>query len=169
MAGYYDEITGEYIDTGDEGILPGPLDGESPEYRDTMLRPGDPYYSDTTEEIQDWQNVEGGGNLDDWKYKDGVWTDPSGKEYDLGYLNIKDKNVLSRFLGYAKKLLGGKGTMEEYMQLLPGIAGLFAANKSSDPTILNPGYRGGIPQVTATRTMLTEPPAGRRPGSGGIN
>ena len=29
MPGYYDEITGEYIDTGDVGQLQGPLDNTS--------------------------------------------------------------------------------------------------------------------------------------------
>jgi hypothetical protein len=98
-----------------------------------------------------------------------VWTDPAGKTYDLSYLNVKDKSALSRFISYAKKMFGGEGSTEDYMQLLPFLGGLLGANKSSDPTILNPGYQGGIPQVTATRTMLTQPPAGRRPGSGGIN
>lgn len=170
---YKDPVTGEWIeeDVDDDSLFYDFDYGDQTPTVDLsdVGIPTDPGYSDTTEEIQDWQNVEGGGNLDNWKYENGVWTDPSGTEYDLSYLNIKDKSTLSKFFGYAKKLLGGKGTMEEYMRLIPGIAGLLAARQSSDPTILNPGYRGGIPQVTATRTMLTEPPAGRRPGSGGIN
>jgi len=36
---------------------------------------------------------------------------------------------------------------------------------SSKPT----GYQGGIPNLVASQPMLTEPPPGRRPGSGGIN
>jgi hypothetical protein len=69
----------------------------------------------------------------------------------------------------AKRLMSGKGSSSEYGGLASILAGLYGANRSSGPTILNPGYRGGIPQATATRTMLTQPPAGRRPGSGGIN
>lgn len=69
----------------------------------------------------------------------------------------------------AKRLMSGKGSASEYGGLASILAGLYGANRSSGPTILNPGYRGGIPQATATRTMLTQPPAGRRPGSGGIN
>lgn len=69
----------------------------------------------------------------------------------------------------AKRLMSGKGSASEYGNLASILAGLYGANRSSGPTILNPGYRGGIPQATATRTMLTQPPAGRRPGSGGIN
>jgi len=46
---------------------------------------------------------------------------------------------------------------------LAGLAGV--GGYSSKPT----GYQGGIPQLTASQPMLTEPPPGRRPGSGGIN
>ena len=47
-----------------------------------------------------------------------------------------------------------------------GLAGLLGANKSSTtPT----GYQGKIPKYTAVRNMITAPPAGRRPGSGGVN
>ena len=69
----------------------------------------------------------------------------------------------------AKRLMSGKGSASEYGGLASILAGLYSANKSSGPTILNPGYQGGIPKYTATRQMLTAPPAGRRPGSGGIN
>lgn len=69
----------------------------------------------------------------------------------------------------ARRLISGKGSASEYGGLASILGGLYGANRSSGPTILNPGYKGGIPQVTATRTMLTQPPAGRRPGSGGIN
>jgi hypothetical protein len=69
----------------------------------------------------------------------------------------------------AKRLMSGKGSASEYGGLASILGGLYGANKSSGPTILNPGYQGGIPKYTATRQMLTAPPAGRRPGSGGIN
>jgi hypothetical protein len=46
-------------------------------------------------------------------------------------------------------------------------SGLLAASKPNNaaPT----GYQGKIPKLTATSNMLTAPPVGRRPGSGGIN
>ena len=51
-----------------------------------------------------------------------------------------------------------------------GIAGailggldLFSPNKN--PT----GYQGGIPNLVATRNMITAPPSDRRPGAGGVN
>jgi hypothetical protein len=47
-----------------------------------------------------------------------------------------------------------------------GIAGSLGANTATTkPT----GYQGGIPDLVASQPMLTEPPPGRRPGSGGIN
>jgi hypothetical protein len=42
---------------------------------------------------------------------------------------------------------------------------LSAGSATTKPT----GYQGGIPQLTANQPMLTAPPVGRRPGSGGIN
>ena len=56
---------------------------------------------------------------------------------------------------------------------LPGIAGLVGAGLGAagfgQAKITPTGYQGGIPQLTASQPMLTEPPPGRRPGSGGIN
>jgi hypothetical protein len=46
-----------------------------------------------------------------------------------------------------------------------GLAGLLGSNKSSvTPT----GFQGKIPKYTAVRNMVTAPPAGRRPGAGGV-
>lgn len=50
--------------------------------------------------------------------------------------------------------------------ILGAIAGgldLFSPNKN--PT----GYQGGIPNLVATRNMITAPPSDRRPGAGGVN
>ena len=50
--------------------------------------------------------------------------------------------------------------------ILGAIAGgldLFSPNKN--PT----GYQGGIPNLVATRNMITAPPTGRRAGAGGVN
>lgn len=56
---------------------------------------------------------------------------------------------------------------------LPGIAGLVGAGLGAagfgQAKITPTGYQGGIPQLTASQPMLTSPPMGRRPGSGGIN
>lgn len=45
--------------------------------------------------------------------------------------------------------------------------GLYAASRPNTPVLT--GYQGKIPKYTASRNMLTAPPEGRRPGSGGIN
>jgi hypothetical protein len=47
-----------------------------------------------------------------------------------------------------------------------GLAGLTSLNK---PNITKVGYQGGLPELQANRTMMTVPPAGHVPGSGGIN
>ena len=47
-----------------------------------------------------------------------------------------------------------------------GIAGLMGANT---PNVTKVGYQGGLPELQANRNMMTAPPAGHRPGSGGIN
>ncbi len=46
---------------------------------------------------------------------------------------------------------------------LAGIAGL------NNPNVTKVGYQGKIPELQASRAMVTAPPPGRRPGSGGIN
>jgi len=60
-----------------------------------------------------------------------------------------------------------KGMLTDPKQLATLGAGLLAASKPNNaaPT----GYQGKIPKLTATSNMLTAPPVGRRPGSGGIN
>ena len=87
-------------------------------------------------------------------------TVPTGGDTSLNWRDAAD---------YFKKMVTGGGELNDYMQLLPLLGGLYSASKSSDPTILNPGYTGGIPEMTASRKMVTAPPAGRRPGSGGID
>lgn len=57
MAGYYDEITGDWIDLGEDSPGFNPLDETS-----------------------------GTGTMDGWSFTDGIWTSPSGETYDLTYL-----------------------------------------------------------------------------------
>ena len=67
----------------------------------------------------------------------------------------------------ALDLFKDKNGSYDLKKLLAMGAGLIAANKPNNaaPT----GYQGKIPKLTATSNMLTAPPVGRRPGSGGIN
>lgn len=46
-----------------------------------------------------------------------------------------------------------------------GLAALGAGDPKRTPTI----YQGGIPNLVATRNMISAPPVGRRPGAGGID
>ena len=128
--------------------------------RDTMLRPGDPYYGgeapiDSGETVR-MPDFSGGESQDhdftkeeaDALWKAGVWDQVKGlgqKALDLFKTN-------------------GEYDLKKLMALG---GGLLAANKPNNaaPT----GYQGKIPKYTAERQMLTAPPAGRRPGSGGID
>lgn len=81
-------------------------------------------------------------------------------------------SAFGTLMDYAKRMLGGRGTTQDYARLLPFLGGLYGASRSSAPTVINPGYQGGIPTYTATRNMVTAPPSkesGRRPGAGGID
>lgn len=152
MAGYYDEITGEYIDTGDTGVNTGPLD-----------------------------NTSGTADMSKWTYSNGVWTDPSGTPFDLRYLpSVSGAKspwdvVTSLFKGTSS--LGSAGQLAG----IAGLAGILNSMFGSSGGSQYAGYSGGIPQLTATRTMnpipttvpapTAENPAAvapRRPGSGGI-
>ena len=82
---------------------------------------------------------------------------------------LGNASVLSNIVDYGKKLFTGQGSGADYGNAAAVLAGLYGASQSSAPTIYNPGYSGGIPEVKAAREMLTAPPAGRRPGSTGIN
>ena len=91
MAGYYNEITGEYIDLG--GTEPG---------------------------FQELDNTSGTNELTGWVYKDGLWTDPSGQTYDTktntGSLadlfkggGIGSMLGIAGAAGLAQQLMGGSG------------------------------------------------------------
>jgi hypothetical protein len=77
--------------------------------------------------------------------------------------------VWDQVKGLGQKALDLFKTNGEYdlKKLMALGGGLLAASKSNNaaPT----GYQGKIPKLTATSNMLTAPPVGRRPGSGGIN
>ena len=73
----------------------------------------------------------------------------------------------SKLSGVFKSLFGdGKGGIDlrKLGVLGGGVAGILG---STTPSSSSSGYQGGIPKYTATRSMVTAPPAGRRPGAGG--
>jgi len=84
------------------------------------------------------------------------------REYNL--LNRSDiTNTINDFFG---SNLSGKDIASRVAVLGGGLAGglgMFAPNRQKV------GYQGGIPKFTAERNMVTAPPAGSRPGAGGVN
>ena len=72
---------------------------------------------------------------------------------------------------YLQNLLGTKMTGAQMASLgLVGAGGLAGALTNLNKQKITPvGYQGGIPKLVANRTMVTAPPPGHVPGSGGIN
>ena len=128
-----------------------------------------------------WQQDEQGNfyKLDDsgnLTFKDSKGTDFTYDTKKGGFVDSKgnfagDEGGLMGLvkLGGQKLLDLFKGTdgKTDWTRLLSLAGGFAAANKPNNaaPT----GYQGKIPKLTATSNMLTAPPVGRRPGSGGIN
>jgi hypothetical protein len=101
------------------------------------------------------------GDMTGWKYVNGTWTDPRGVSYNLGDAAGSTLGSLGKWLSANKGLAAGAGA----------VASMFGLNK---PNTTPTGYQGKIPQLTATRSMITAPPTmvdgvARRPGSAGIN
>lgn len=93
---------------------------------------------------------------------------PTNKQIETQYLG-GSTNGLKDLVNWGKSLLTGDASSTDYSKAAALLGGLYSANQSSAPTIYNPGYSGGIPEMFASRNMVTAPPAGRRPGSGGID
>lgn len=146
MAGYYDEITGEYIDTGDEGQLQGPLD-----------------------------NTSGTDSMEGWSYGNGKWTDPSGNSYDMAYLTPNEQLDIGGILrkigqqaaqGLVRTFTQPNGSVDwrNVAAAAGGLYGLYQSNRAPEKT----GYQGGIPKYEAVREAASNTyDPNRRPGSGG--
>lgn len=146
MPGYYDEITGEYISTGDDSYGYGQLD-----------------------------NTSGTASMEGWDFSDGVWTDPSGESYNMRYLTPNDQLSLGGILSKlgqqaAQKLVksftnpNGSTDWRSVMAAAGGLYGLYQSNRAPEKT----GYQGGIPKYEAVREAVPRTfDPDRRPGSGG--
>lgn len=77
------------------------------------------------------------------------------------------QSIFSKIPDTLKTLFAAPGGGYDWTKIAALGAGLYGASKPNNaaPT----GYQGKIPKYTATRNMLTAPPEGRRPGSGGID
>lgn len=156
MPGYYDEITGEYIDTGDDSYGYGQLDntsgtGSIGDYTTTQI------FDDGSTLIMDLDgNIIGSTPATDTGYT-------GGGGFDIG-------NLLSRLGTSAFNSLksaftkDGKTDWRNVAAAAGGLYGLYQSNRPQEKT----GYQGGIPKYEAVREAVprTYDPD-RRPGSGG--
>jgi len=152
MPGYYDEITGEYIDTGDDSYGYDQLDNSSGtgtvgDYDDSWFWDSigiDPSttsdFSDSPSNDQIWNQIQGGGS----------WLANLGKD------------ALNALKGAFTK--DGKTDWRNVAAAAGGLYGLYQSNQPQPKT----GYQGSIPKYEAVReaTPGTFDPD-RRPGSGG--
>lgn len=158
MAGYYDEDTGNWIDTSSGGEVD--MGGD---------RSGG--YLD---------NTSGTGSMENWSYLNGVWTDPKGTPYDMRYLNAAEQTSIggtlqklggelaSKLTGAFTKQVNGKSETDwrAVAAAAGGLYGLYQSQKTPEKT----GYQGGIPQYEAVREQVPGTyDATRRPGSAAQN
>jgi hypothetical protein len=140
--------------------------GDDSQYVNQDLTEGGGGYSDTTEEIPEWMNLENSGNvanMDGWKVSGGTWTDPAGKTYDMSYLNTQP-GLMSSISNFFKKPDGSYdfGKMAALGTGLASISGLNKANKT--PV----GFQGSIPKYTALQQQIPrQADTSRVPGSAG--
>jgi hypothetical protein len=70
---------------------------------------------------------------------------------------------------FVKNLFTDKKTGNLDMRTVGALGGALAGGLGAlRPNTQKSGYQGGIPRYTAERTMVTAPPAGSRPGAGGV-
>lgn len=148
MAGYYDEITGEYIDDGGDYTGGGGGFGE---------------LDDTS----------GTDSMEGWNYGNGVWTDPSGEKYDMSYLTPNEQLDLGGKLSKLGQIAANKlvktftnpnGTTDwrSVAGAVGGLYGLYQSQQAPEKT----GYQGGIPKYEAVREKVANTyDPNRRPGS----
>ena len=149
------------------GLQYNSVTGELEEVADDEIDPSNYGYEyDSQPRLTD-EEVE--AELDRFReeYKDEI-PNMEGFEKEIGLANAKTVTDLVK--KYGKKVLDvfkDKNGNVDFGKLLTLAGGAYAASRPSGTTPT--GYQGKIPKLTATSNMLTAPPVGRRPGSGGIN
>ena len=151
MAGYYDEITGEYI-TEDDNTYTGGGGGYG-------------QLDDTS----------GTGNMEGWGYGNGVWTDPSGTTYNMSYLTPNDQLDLGGKLSKigqigAQKLVSaftnpnGETDWKKVAAAAGGLYGMYQTSQQQNQP--KTGYQGGVPKYEMVREKVANTyDPDRRPGS----
>jgi hypothetical protein len=156
MAGYYDEETGEYVDTGDTGQLSGPLDntsgtGSIGDYTRTQT------FDDGSTLIMDLDgNIIGSTPATD--------TGVTGGGFDIG--SLLSRLGTSAFNSLKSAFTDSKGNVNwrNVAAAAGGLYGLSQSNRAPEKT----GYQGGIPKYEAAREAVANTyDPNRRPGSGG--
>jgi hypothetical protein len=162
MAGYYDEETGNWVDTGsgeevDTGSSAGGnLDNTSGtgtvgDYTNTQM------FDDGSTLITDKDgNIIGSTPSTDTSYTGGM---------DIGSMMAKlGTSAFNKLKGAFTKTVNGKEEIDwrSVAGAAGGLYGLYQSQKPQEKT----GYQGGIPKYTAVREQATNPyDATRRPGS----
>jgi hypothetical protein len=138
-------------------------------------------YSDTTEEVQDWQNLDGSGTntVGDYTTSDYDWTefDTATENYlKENYPELAQDATLFDKVGGAFRNLGtaafnnlknaftkdGKTDWRNVAAAAGGLYGLYQSQQKPEKT----GYQGGIPKYEAVREKVANTyDPNRRPGS----
>jgi hypothetical protein len=132
MAGYYNEITGEYIDLG----------GTDPTGLDTGSTPGYNQLDNTS-----------GTNIDSmagYTYKDGVWTSPQGLTYDTKTNTGSLADMFTK--GGIGSMLGVAGAAGLAQQLLGGGGGGYAGYQGGIPKYTAERRQYAVPLTAAPYT-----------------
>ena len=144
----------------------GPTDPYSPDYIDPMST----YYGTTDTTVSGTVYPDGYGGYVDGNNNP---VDASGKLISASnpYVPPADPNAPSALTSWLNGQFGSSLTGKQLASLgLVGAGGLAGALTNLNKQKITPvGYQGGIPKLVANRTMVTAPPPGHVPGSGGIN
>lgn len=168
MAGYYDEETGEWIDTGDTGVEQlDDTSGTNTMHDAAIYDPGTGTYTDWQGYPVTDQGVPLPGNP---SYYSGP--DTSGGTSAAGASGSSDP--IASIGSFLTKLTGGNFTAADLASMvknnagaLTGLAGLYTAMKGADTNTAGTGYQGGIPNLSGIRSQIHYNDRNRAPGSSG--
>jgi len=134
------------------------------------------YDSNTSSGITRSINPDAGGNSE--VLPDVAYQGDTNEENNISknpYVSPADASRIPQEFGEGitsslNKLLGTNMTGKQLAGMFGAVGGgILGASGLLDNKVTKVGYQGGIPKYDAVRNMMTAPPAGRRPGSGGIN